>query len=151
MSGFLTSFFRVILGWMKTAASWLWSVFFDQSDGHLGGWLSEHWLILTVIVCLCGLAIDFFVNLARWRPDLVYRSFFHRLFGGSEKRDNETRRKQKFSESTSRAWTNIRQSMKSEDAEDLSYHPAETGMNPRETYNAPYVPPQWNRKNHDGR
>lgn len=68
-----------MLSWVRSLVSWCWRLFTQgTADGPLV-WISRHWLLLTVILCLAGLGIDLTVYLLRWRPLQVWRSFFLRL------------------------------------------------------------------------
>lgn len=81
MGDFANTLFSVLLGWIRTAAEWLWSVTGSQSNGGMIGWIGENWLTLIVIVCAAGLLMDFFVHMLRWKPYKVWASFFRRLTG----------------------------------------------------------------------
>ena len=52
--------------------------------GYGGGalsWISGHWLLLAAVILIGGTVIDLAVYLFRWRPDIVWRSYFRRLRG----------------------------------------------------------------------
>lgn len=81
MGGFTSGVFTVLLGWIRTAAVFLWEAVSSPEGGGWLAWLGEHWLTLTLIICGAGIVTDAVVNLLRWRPDRVWRSFFRRLAG----------------------------------------------------------------------
>lgn len=85
MGDFANTLFSVLLGWIRTAAEWLWSITGSQNNGGVIGWIGENWLTLIVIVCAAGLLMDFFVHMLRWKPYKVWASFFRRITGRTGK------------------------------------------------------------------
>lgn len=79
MGGFANSALNFLLGWMRGAAQWLWQLINSPESGSALDWLGQHWLSVTIVLCIAGIIIDLLVYLARWRPDLVWRSFFRRV------------------------------------------------------------------------
>lgn len=100
MGSFANSMFSVLLGWIRTAADWLWSTVFNAEDGGLIGWIGENWLGLIVALSVVCMAVDAVVHILRWRPYKVWASFFRRLFGKAEPED-ET---EQFSGRMRREW-----------------------------------------------
>lgn len=98
MGSFANSMFSVMLGWVRTAADWLWRAMFDADDGLLG-WIGENWVGLIVALCIIGMAVDAVVHLLRWRPYKVWASFIRRLFGGEGEKAQA-----QFSGRMSRVW-----------------------------------------------
>lgn len=94
MGGFTSGVFSVLLGWIRTAAVFLWDAVTSPDGGGWLAWLADHWLTLTIIICGAGIVIDTIVYLLRWRPDRVWRSFFRRLArrGASEEKAPSRRR-----------------------------------------------------------
>lgn len=80
MGSFANTVFSVLLGWLQSAIAWLWGVLASGSMGGLLGWMISHWLPLTLLLCLVGMAVDFVVYLLRWQPYRVWRRFFCRLW-----------------------------------------------------------------------
>ena len=74
MGNFADTLFGVLLGWAKSAVSWLWGVISDDGNGGMLGWILDHWLLLLVLLCLSGVLIDLVVYLLRWQPYRVWRS-----------------------------------------------------------------------------
>lgn len=91
MGSFANSTFSILLGWVRGAVSWLWSTATSQENGALVQWIADNWLILTIILCAAGIAVDFVVHMFRWQPYKVWASFFRRMFGKKE-REEETPR-----------------------------------------------------------
>lgn len=85
MGDFANTLFSVLLGWIRTAAEWLWSITGSQNNGGMVGWIGENWLTLIIIVCAAGMLMDFFVHMLRWKPYKVWASFFRRITGRSGK------------------------------------------------------------------
>lgn len=79
MGQFANTLFRALLGWVQTAAAWLWALITDADAGQWLVWLGENWLTLVILLCLAGMAADFLVYLLRWQPYRVWRSFLNRL------------------------------------------------------------------------
>jgi len=84
MGRFADTLFRMLLGWVQTAASWLWSLVTNTDVSTWLSWLLENWLPLTLLLCVAGLVIDFGVYLLRWQPYRVWRSFFRRMSARDE-------------------------------------------------------------------
>lgn len=78
MGNFANSAIRLMLGWARSAASWLWQLIESPEGNTLFDWLGSHWVLLAVLVCVLGIVIDLIVYFFRWRPDLVWRSYFRR-------------------------------------------------------------------------
>lgn len=84
MGSFANTIFSVMLGWVRSAANWLWQLAGSSEGSGAIRWLGENWLMLTVILCAIGMAVDFIVHMLRWRPYKVWASFFRRMFGKQE-------------------------------------------------------------------
>jgi len=78
MGSFANTLFSVLLGWVQSAAAWVWQLFATDGEGGMLGWLMDNWLPLAVLVCVLGLLIDLVVYLIRWQPYRVWRSRMHR-------------------------------------------------------------------------
>ena len=89
MGQFAGPLFSLLLGWVQTAVSWLWGLITNADAGAWGAWLMEHWLPLTVLLCIGGVAADFLVYLLRWQPYRVWGSFLCR-FSRREELSGET-------------------------------------------------------------
>ncbi len=75
MGNFANTLFSALLGWVQSAASWLWQIIgADGADG-LMGWVLDNWLPLALLLCGIGLAVDLVVYLIRWQPYRVWRIF----------------------------------------------------------------------------
>lgn len=72
MGLFANTLFSVLLGWVQTAASWLWNLV-TNADVHAWlRWVLDNWLVLVILLCLGGIAVDFIVYLFRWQPYRVW-------------------------------------------------------------------------------
>lgn len=152
MAGALRVFFGSAFGWLKSVAHWIWAAIFNVSSSNAIDWLGDNWLACVVLVCILGMIVDWTVHLARWRPDIVYRSFFRRLFRVTSNGNAENRGSRRKGSGVAgmgkAALESIRKAVEYNDEDDLSYHPASLGINSDKAYNAPYVPAQW--KGSDG-
>lgn len=79
MGAFANTLFSVLLGWIQSAVSWLWRLMSSEEAGGLMGWVLENWLLLAILLCAVGLAVDLIVYLLRWQPYRVWRSFWRRM------------------------------------------------------------------------
>ncbi|MGN0779356.1 MAG: hypothetical protein ACI4MJ_09435 [Aristaeellaceae bacterium] len=94
MGSFASGMFSVLLGWIRSAVSWLWQAALTPEGGGVLTWMAENWLVLTLILCGVGMAVDFAVYLLRWQPYKVWASFFRRLGRRKEEPDAEPNREQ---------------------------------------------------------
>lgn len=79
MGQFANTLFSLLMGWVQTAASWLWGLMTHGDVNMWLRWLLDHWLLLAVLLCIGGAVLDFIVYLIRWQPYRVWRSSLHRL------------------------------------------------------------------------
>lgn len=84
MGSLANTLFTIMLGWLQTAASSLWSAFTSENGGSFLQWVGRNWLVLAVILCAIGLIVDLGIYLLRWRPLQVWKSYFHRVRHGDE-------------------------------------------------------------------
>ena len=78
MGSLATSLFSLMLGWVQGTVYTLWNAVINPGQGSFLGWLGDHWISLTLILCAAGLILDLCVYLFRWRPYKVWASFFRR-------------------------------------------------------------------------
>ena len=78
MGQFANTLFSVLLGWVQTAASWLWGLISAPEGSGWLRWLLDNWLPLVLILCAIGVVIDFLVYLLRWQPYRVWARFLRR-------------------------------------------------------------------------
>ena len=86
MGQFANMLFGALLGWVQTAASWLWGLVTNTNVSAWLRWLLDNWLPLTLLLCIAGLVIDLLVYLLRWQPFRVWRSFFSRFTAQAEEK-----------------------------------------------------------------
>ena len=84
MGQFANTVFSGLLGWVQTAASWLWSLATNTDVSAWLAWLLDNWLPLVILLCLAGVLVDFVVYLIRWQPYRVWGRFLRRLKGQNE-------------------------------------------------------------------
>lgn len=75
MGLFANTLFSVLMGWVQTAASWLWSLVTNTDVSAWLRWLLDNWLVLVILICLAGVAVDFIVYFFRWQPYRVWGRF----------------------------------------------------------------------------
>ena len=68
MGSFANTLFRVMLSWLQSVASAVWSAFTSEKGGSFLEWIGSHWLIIAAVLCAVGLAADLCVYILRWRP-----------------------------------------------------------------------------------
>ncbi len=86
MGSFANTLFTILLGWLRSAVSAVWTAFTSEKGNSFLNWIGDHWILLAVILCLIGLAADLCVYLLRWKPFMVWKSFLSRI----RKTDDET-------------------------------------------------------------
>lgn len=79
INSFADALFRFMFGWARTLLQQLWNAAFSGGFSGFYTWLGDHWLLVTVALCLAGTAVDFTVWMIRWRPYLVWRTKLRRL------------------------------------------------------------------------
>lgn len=158
MGQFANTLFGVLLGWTRSAAAALWGLVTNADADMWLQWLLDHWLSLTLMLCIGGMVIDGIVYIIRWQPYRVWRSFFHRMAAGESE---EPLPEQPV---MSRKWLHADGSVTLEDiSEPLQPEPEEKletpirpvrrvarRTTPEQAYNQPYYPPQWHQTNEQG-
>ena len=76
MGSFANSLFKIMLGWLQTAVSAVWSAFTSENGSTIFNWIGRHWILLAGILCVLGLVTDLCVYIFRWKPYKVWKSFF---------------------------------------------------------------------------
>lgn len=165
MGMFANTVFSVLLGWVQTAASWLWSLVTNTDVSAWLQWVLDNWLPLTILLCLAGLTIDFIVYLIRWQPYRVWQSFLRNLTARKKKPDAQAENAQ--SPLLQRTWVYADGSTTVEDvpasplpgqapseSEQLSapIRPVRRAVRraaPEQAYHQPVYPPQWREDTKD--
>ncbi len=75
MGSFANALFSVLLGWLRSAAAWLWQLVSGEGTSFWVTWVLDNWLPLTLLLCIGGIAVDLVVYLFRWQPYRVWRRF----------------------------------------------------------------------------
>ena len=86
MNTFAKYLFQILFGWTRDALRQL------TDPGVLDSWLATHWLTALIPILLIGTLIDYIVWLARWRPDLAWRSSIHQSMSLLNEEGREMRR-----------------------------------------------------------
>lgn len=153
MGQFANTIFSALLGWVQTAASWLWALISAPESGGWLRWLLDNWLPLLLMLCAAGVVIDFLVYLLRWQPYRVWARFLRRRKG--EDPAGEEAPQPVFQ----RRWLYADGSTTVEDVHEAPEQPApvieqlEAPIRPtrrvarhtptEKAYNQPVYPPQW--------
>ena len=162
MGQFANTLFSVLLGWVQTAASWLWGLITNTDVNAWLKWLLDNWLPLVIVLCLGGLAIDFIVYLVRWQPYRVWHSFLSRFSRKNAPEEDAPPVQPVFQ----RKWLYADGSTAVEDVhEPLQEQPVPQNgkldapirpqrrmarrASPEQAYNQPVYPPQWQQNTHD--
>ena len=80
MGGYALSCIKVLVGWIRSFAEQIWSIFSAQPDkqNNLMTWAGDHWKTIVLLLCIFGAAADLTVYLFRWKPIQVWKSYFRR-------------------------------------------------------------------------
>ena len=158
MGMFANTLFSLLLGWVQTAASWLWRLITNADVSAWFAWLLDNWLPLTILLCLAGAAVDFVVYLFRWQPYRVWTSFLRRVH---RKEVDDPRDEGAVQPAFQRMWAYADGSTVVEDVPVLPEKtPEQTEpiqleaplrpnrrmarrASPEQSYNQPVYPPQW--------
>ena len=90
MGSFANSLFKIMLGWLQTAVSAVWSAFTSENGSSVFNWIGKHWILLAGILCAVGLVTDLCVYIFRWKPYKVWKSFFSKITGQNDQLYNGT-------------------------------------------------------------
>lgn len=154
MGAFANTLFSVLLGWVQTAAAWLWSLVTNADVSAWLRWLLDNWLPLTLILCAGGVVIDFIVYLIRWQPYRVWGNFLRRLAAKDELPVEEPeerpilQRRWLYADG-SVAVEEVREPLQTpapEETLDAPIRPVRRvarRTTPEQAYNQPVYPPQW--------
>lgn len=152
MGQFANTLFSMLLGWVQSAAQWLWQKVSGADAGAMMQWVLDNWLALLVLLCLGGMLIDLVVYLFRWQPYRVWRSFFARLTGSREEDSapvSSGYRQWVYADGSTRL-EEIPQEERQEENDhlDAPIRPVRRAVpsQPDNAYNQPVYPPQWSGK-----
>ena len=78
LNNLVNAFMSTLLSWMRNAVGWLWGIMAGEDGGFIA-WIGQNWIAVTVVLCVVCMAVDLVVHMFRWRPYLVWASFFRRM------------------------------------------------------------------------
>ena len=81
MNSFANVLFTLFFGWLKTAAASLYQALMRPESGTLLTFVGENWKIILLALLIAGTILDLTVYFFRWRPHVVWASFFRRITG----------------------------------------------------------------------
>ncbi len=160
MGQFANTLFSALLGWVQTAASWLWSLATNTGANGWMHWVLDNWLALLLWLCIAGLAIDFIVYLVRWQPYRMWGRFLRRKERMEEEIPEEDpavfQRKWAYADGT----TQVENMREAEPGLVEITAPLDAPIRPRrrmarratpeQSYHQPVYPPQWNENQEQG-
>lgn len=155
MGQFAGTLFSMLLGWVQTAAAWVWGLITNADTSAWLRWLVDNWLPLTLALCVGGVVVDFVVYLIRWQPYRMWGRFLRR----KEQPEAEPlpvstpvyQRKWIYADgSTEVEDVRVPQPESSAEEEQLAapIRPVRRmarRASPEQAYNQPVYPPQWHR------
>lgn len=146
----------MLLGWVQTAAAWLWGLITNAETSAWLRWLVDNWLPLTLILCIGGLAVDFVVYLIRWQPYRMWGRFLRRREPEAEENPREIaapvyQRKWIYADGSTEV-EDVRvpqpETAPAEEQLDAPIRPVRRiarRASPEQSYHQPVYPPQWRR------
>ncbi len=162
MGQFANVLFSLLLGWVQTAASWLWSLATNADVSAWLTWMLDHWLALALLLCLACVAVDFVVYLLRWQPYRVWQNGLMRLRRQEDApaEGGETpafRRTWLYADGTTAVEEvpSAQREMPELPTSDHLEEPLHSARrmvrqaSPEQAYNRPFYPPQWQRNTQD--
>lgn len=142
MGTLANSFFRILMGWIRSLSSEVWKTITSPDSATILKWVGDHWKMLALLLCLAGLAADLIIYLFRWQPYRVWGSFFRRMRTREEDEEENGEVPENPEEPAAQAET------------EPAYIPAETSVQPfreqareRQEYEEPL---SWRREELEG-
>ncbi|MBR1707385.1 MAG: hypothetical protein IJ719_00975 [Clostridia bacterium] len=80
--------FTLLLGWVRSFANTLWSVFNNDRQSVLQ-WVGKYWLPIAAVLIAVGLLGDWIIWLIRWRPYHLWAIRFRKILGISDEEVRE--------------------------------------------------------------
>lgn len=154
MGQFAGTLFSMLLGWVQTAAAWIWGLITNADSSEWLRWLGDNWLPLTLALCIGGVVVDFIVYLIRWQPYRMWGRFLRRKEETEEENSPEPmapvyQRKWIYADgSTEVEDVRVPQPEAFQEEEQLAapIRPVRRmarRTSPEQSYNQPVYPPQW--------
>ncbi len=84
MNAFADMLFSSLLGWVRGLMQSLWGFFSSGGSGGFFAWIGDHFLVVTVILCLAGAAADLLIGFFREEPAPLVRGLSEMLFPGRD-------------------------------------------------------------------
>ena len=91
MNTFANSLFSVLFGWARGLIRQVWNAALSGQFSGFLTWLGDHWLWVVLGLILGCTVMDYLIWLIRWRPYLLWRSFFRRVSRLFQKDSRENR------------------------------------------------------------
>jgi hypothetical protein len=74
MNGLANAILTLLLSWLKTIISSVWSLLSSESGSRLYRFLAENWLLILLVLAVGGFVVDRIIYVIRWRPYWVRRN-----------------------------------------------------------------------------
>ena len=88
MGNFANTVFSLLLGWVQTLASLIWSAFSSKNGESLLAFIGKHWIAIAAVLCVIGAAVDFSVYVFRWKPYEVWKNYSRKRRERKERKEN---------------------------------------------------------------
>ena len=79
MGSFANTVFSLLLGWLQTVTSVIWSALTGKNSESFLQFIGKNWILIAAVLCIAGVVIDFLVYLFRWEPYKVWKSFWKKI------------------------------------------------------------------------
>lgn len=74
MNGLANAILTLLLSWLKTIISSIWSLLSSESGSRFYRFLANNWLLILLILAVGGFLVDRIIYVIRWRPHWVRRN-----------------------------------------------------------------------------
>ncbi len=78
MGGYAQFCIQVMIGWLRSVISQIWSIFSGRGNSSFLAWAGNNWKYILLVICAVGALADLAVYLFRWEPYKVWKSYFNR-------------------------------------------------------------------------
>jgi len=88
------SLFNVLMSWVRALVNALWALFSAERTTALE-FLGKNWMMIAVVIIICGLVIDWMIWLIRWQPYRVWARRLSRMLHLDEPEEETKKEKAK--------------------------------------------------------
>lgn len=76
MGGYAQFCIRLMIGWLGSVVSQIWSFFSGGGNSSILAWAGNNWKFILLVICAVGALADLAVYFFRWEPYKVWKSYF---------------------------------------------------------------------------